>query len=405
MMVRAPSTPTGFAVIPPAHTGVMGLGALIEAVDELVEGDLEALGEGDTVVELYRQRARLDAVIAAAAAAFDTDGAWAGDGARSGPAWVAVRTHHPRPRARRDARLGRRLRLLPEARRAWLAGEVALDHAGVLATLLEPATRAAAIRDESLLVGFATDLGFAEFVRAVEYWRLHADPDGAEDRDRDRHAARSVHLVASIGGCWLGQVTLDPIAGSIVAGELDAIATEFFRTDWAEAEARLGRRPTAHELARTPAQRRADALVEMATRSATAPPDGRRPAPLFTVLVGYETIKGTVCELAGGPVLAPGALAAWLDTAWLERVVFGPDSLPIDVGRSHRLFTAGATRGLRACYRTCFHEYCDVDSEHCQMDHVIPWAAQGPTDIANGRPACAFHNRARNGRPPPRRSG
>jgi len=37
----------------------------------------------------------------------------------------------------------------------------------------------------------------------------------------------------------------------------------------------------------------------------------------------------------------------------------------------------------------------DVPAADCDIDHVEPWAAGGPTTQANGRAACGFHNRAR----------
>ncbi len=86
---------------------------------------------------------------------------------------------------------------------------------------------------------------------------------------------------------WLGSMTLDPIAGAIVSEELARLEAELFEADRSEAKARLGRDPLSGELARTPGHRRADALVEMATRSKSAPADGHRPAPLFTVLVDF----------------------------------------------------------------------------------------------------------------------
>jgi len=59
----------------------------------------------------------------------------------------------------------------------------------------------------------------------------------------------------------------------------------------------------------------------------------------------------------------------------------------------------------------CFHITCDIPADQCQVDHIEPWAAGGLTITDNGRPACAFHNRQRNGnhnngphnrgRPPP----
>ena len=96
------------------------------------------------------------------------------------------------------------------------------------------------------------------------------------------------------------------------------------------------------DLSRTPAQRRADALVEMATRSALVGTDAPRPAPLFSVLVDWPTLSGRVCELAEGIVLAPGELVDWFGSADLERAVMGPKGR-IEVGTTRRLFS-GATR-------------------------------------------------------------
>jgi len=62
----------------------------------------------------------------------------------------------------------------------------------------------------------------------------------------------------------------------IVSSELIRLEAEMFEADWAGAKERLGREPHLDEAGRTAPQRRADALVEMATRSKSNP--GRRPA-------------------------------------------------------------------------------------------------------------------------------
>jgi len=48
----------------------------------------------------------------------------------------------------------------------------------------------------------------------------------------------------------------------------------------------------------------------MAVRSPAAATIGRRPRPLFTVLVDYDTLAGRVCELSDGTLIAPGVLLA-----------------------------------------------------------------------------------------------
>jgi hypothetical protein len=146
-------------------------------------------------------------------------------------------------------------------------------------------------------------------------------------------------------------------------------------------------------------------LVETATRARTVPKDGRRPAPLFSILVGYETFAGRVCELAGGTAVTPGSLVPWLDEAYVERVVFDSPSRVTDVGAQRRLFDGATRRAVEIRDRgRCFEPSCD-NTDDLQVDHIEPWNAGGPTIQSNGRLACGHHNRARNGRSPPQGAG
>lgn len=173
-----------------------------------------------------------------------------------------------------------------------------------------------------------------------------------------------------------------------------------FEADCGEARARLGRDDiTALDLARTAAQRRADAFVEMATRARTAPHGGRRPAPLFSVFVGYETLAGRVCELANGTAVTPGALVPWLTPADVERVVFDGTSRVIDIGATRRFFGGATRRAVMLRDRNrCFVPECDA-VDGLEVDHIEPYAAGGRTVQANGRVACDVHNRTRHTRP------
>jgi hypothetical protein len=162
-----------------------------------------------------------------------------------------------------------------------------------------------------------------------------------------------------------------------VANELSRLEHELFEADWAKAKEKLGREPTIAELPRTSGQRRADALKEMAIRSRTAPADGRRPAPSFSILVDYPTLAGRVCELAQGIVVSPGSLVPWLTEAYFERAVFTPGTR-VEVSPTARLFTGATKRAIELRDRECTHSYCDR-STGCQVDHVIPYAEGGPT--------------------------
>ncbi|MPY93945.1 MAG: DUF222 domain-containing protein [Acidimicrobiia bacterium] len=390
------------SVIPNGDTGGV-LEELSAAVDGLLSVDAHGLSDGElseALVGLEAERARLDAAEARLVAMWDARKAWAVDGARSGAAWLAWRCRLPRAEARRRVRLARWVRDAPVVERAWREGEVSAAHVALLARACTARTAEAFARDEKVLVDAARQLRFGEFAKVVAYWSQHADPDGAEDAAADQVARRQMHLSQSLDGMWLGDLVLDPLGGAAVAETLALIEEELFAADWAEAKTRVGDSVTVADLGRTPPQRRADALVEMAVRARAAPPGGRRPAPLFTVHVGYETFAGRVCELANGAVVAPGALVPWLDGADIERVVFAGPSRVIDVGAHTRFFVGGARRAIEIRDRTCYHPTCDR-ATRLQVDHVQPWAAGGATTQDNGRLACPHHNRLRNRRAAP----
>ena len=241
---------------------------------------------------------------------------------------------------------------------------------------------------------------------------------------------RDAYLVESFSGTWLGKLTLDPVAGAVVGNELQRLEHRLFTEEWAEAEARLGRAPTTADLTRTPGQRRADAFVAMATRSATTPRGGQRPAPLFTVLVGYETLQRTLCELEDGTVVAPGALLAWLAAADVERAEYRPDGTlgigarstvasldakgleravfapvtRVECPPDDRCFTGATRRAIEIRDRRCAHPECDLRATRCQIDHIQPYSRGGTTTQDNGRVLCGPHNRMRThheGRAPP----
>jgi Domain of unknown function (DUF222)/HNH endonuclease len=409
------------------------VGVISEALDRLAGLDPSALADPEVVIALSGLAARSEAITTQATAAFDASGEWAPDGARNASAWITTTCRLKKSEAKRQVRRGRELRCLPETERAWVAGDITGDHVDVLVSLRCPETEAALIRDEAMLVDQARSLTFAQFSQAVAYWRQLADPDGADQDAEKQRARRDVYLAKSFGGTWLGQTTLDPVSGAIVSDELERLEAELFEADRAEAKEILGRDPgPGDRLSRTPGQRRADALVEMAVRSKSCPGNARRPAPLFTVLVGYETLHGRICELEDGTVVPPGSLLPWLEGADLQRATFSPGhkvaigcttrlstgvnrrvtaadveratfgpACRVEISPTDRLFTGATRRAIEVRDRRCTHPYCDVTAPFCQVDHIQPWALGGPTTQENGRLLCPGHNGQRNQRPPP----
>ena len=371
----------------------------VDVRDPVCEAEPAWLADRESIQDLHRQLERLNAATTRATAAFEAGGAWEADGARSAAAWLATRVRTALPAARRRLRLGRALRDMAHAEAAWLAGEIDANHVAALAEARTPVSTDCFERDEAMLVDQAAQLSHRHFTRALAYWCQRADTDGTERSASAEFNARRLHLSQSFGGSWVLDAGFDPIGGAVLGRALRRIEAELFATDWAEARARVGEHACMADLARTPAQRRADAAVEMARRAGAVPPGARLPEPLFSVFVDYSTaFAGRICELANGTVVSPGSLVPWLHEAWVERVVFdGPDRVK-NVGMRRRIFTGATRRAVELRDLECFHELCDLPAEDCQIDHVEPYAAGGLTVDTNGRVACGYHNRLRHRR-------
>src|SRR5690606_39216780 len=113
---------------------------------------------------------------------------------------------------------------------------------------------------EPILVDAAKTMRWVDFARVVAYWRQCARPDAAEADATSDHATRAAHLSPGLRGTGHLDAFLDPLGYATVRNALERIEQELFEADWAEARAHHGAAATTAHLARTPAQRRHDAL-------------------------------------------------------------------------------------------------------------------------------------------------
>ncbi len=183
---------------------------LAQAIKEVAAVDPSSLGDAEPseeLVELTHLRRQLEAVIVDRARVWDARKTWAtdGSGARSGVAWLAAAAHEPKHDCGSLLWLARRLRSIPKVAAAFAAGEVSAAHVRKLAGVHNPRTAADFARDEAAFVSWATDMLFSDFCRAVDYWWLHADPDGADEGDIDRRDRRRVSLDETIDGMYVAR--------------------------------------------------------------------------------------------------------------------------------------------------------------------------------------------------------
>jgi hypothetical protein len=345
----------------------------------------------DLLVSLLGAETQLQAITAEVAARVDASKVWANDGSRSCAAWLGRAANRDHAEAAGLVRRGRDLRDMPAAAAAHGEGRLSARHVRLLAMARRLAPEAFAV-DEEWLVAQAGRVDFAEFQQLLAYWQQCAAPDEVEERARRRYEHRSVKLGAGLDGTGFLDVEFEPIGFAEFSEALRRIEQELWEADWAEARDRLGPDATTRDLARSAAQRRYDALIEMARRASSAPPGSVRPRPLVTVHVDHDTLMGRICQLSTGTVVTPGEVLPLLVDVDLERVVFDGPSRIIDLGRRRRFFTGGVRRAVEILHPTCTHPGCRVPSELCDIDHVPDWEQGGRTDHDAGVPRCPPHH-------------
>jgi hypothetical protein len=352
--------------------------------------DPDALAAWTVGVHVLAKRA--SALATLSTATFDRHGDT--EGAIGTAAWVAWKCKVSTPEAKAELSRGRALRHMPATTDAYVAGAIGFEQVRLLAAAWRAAPQAFAA-EEASLVADAIDQRYDQFRRRVEYFKLEHDRSGSDDRAAEAMDRRELHASRTFEDTVAINALLDPIGGAVYLNELERIEKGLFEADWAEARARLGDAATAQDLLRSPAQRRADAQVIMAVRSATLTRHPRHARPLLAVHVGWETFHGMLSQLDDGTVVNPTTLLPWLTDAEVERVVFGGPSRVIDIGEKQRLFRGGTRRAVECRDLTCWHDSCDTSYRRADVDHITRYEHDGPTTQANGRVACPHHNPGR----------
>lgn len=376
------------AVRPP----VVGLSAAYREVSEGSDAEISA-----GVMSLARDANLLAAALTAFVGEWDSRCLYALDRSRSAAARLVRDTGCSPATAATLVVRARKLRAMPIATEAFAIGDLSADKVDLLCRANTPEREALVRRDEAFLVSQAKTLHFQDLKCFVAYWCSAADDAAAEDRASRDFAGRYLNLSETTNGQIDVKGLLDPVRGSVVANELQRIEQLLFEEDWAAAKAVWGDDMKLERLPRNRGQRRADALVIMATRSSAAAPGSAPAAPLFTVHLGTDAFA-KMCELANGTVVTPGQVTPWLADAEVERIVFGPKSRVLDLGRKQRLFRGAVRRAIEIRDRHCTADGCRVPAHLCQVDHIIEWCAGGETVVENGRLRCGVHNRQRPGR-------
>ncbi len=389
----------------------------LEALEKLrtvVWANQPASVHGDHAVALVQAGSIVDAITIEAVGALDASKEHKACGDFSAADHLARRCRVRHQSVARLVKVARKLRAMPHTQAAFAAGDISLDHVETLARANSLRLAELFARDEELLVGYARTRTFHGFATEVKIWTAIVAPEDAEERAARHDDERTVHLSESFEGQGRLDGWLSRDGYHEVRAELDRHYQRLLDQDWAEARSRLGDAATALDLARTPGQRRHDALREMARSSKAHAGIGAEPSVGTTIVCDHDTyltaLARILAELRGGdPTQFPYPLqrrcewvngdpatpeqAVWASIAgWFDVLAVDENGIPLNYS-DRRRFAVGRQRDAAIiAFPTCEDDGCDIRSVHCEIDHLLAWIDGGLTDIANLRPRCKGHN-------------
>ena len=335
-----------------------------------------ALIDGPGAANLLQAFGRGERVCAAAKALLarrvDETGAWRGNGHRSAAHWVADATGETVGAAARTLETARVLGSLPETDAAFRSGMLSETQAAEItsAAASDPSAEAA------LLVAASSTS-----VKGLRD-RCRETRAGAEENDgawaRRLHVERRAHEWIDPDGTYRLDARLAPDAGARFRSAWSAHVDRIFR----EAR-RAGRREPRAAYA-------ADALVALASEGPCKPVQVGVVVDSAALVRGH-TKSGERCEIKGvGPVPVTTARGLLDDAAVTVMTRDGDDITA--VSRSTRTIPTKLRKALEARYPTCGVRACAND-QFLEIDHVVPVADRGRTEIGNLWRLCSHHHR------------
>lgn len=315
-------------------------------------------------------------------AEIDRRGSVGEQGYVSTAAWLRDKARWDSRAAHREVGTARALEGMPLTAAAHHEGAIGPSQLRVLVRAARDHSEA--YRDaEETLVSAAQALSSRQLARLVDYWAQNLDPDAAVDAEQALHERRRIHLSATYEGLVRLDGWLDREGGATVMSALGA------HTD-------AGVRDPSED--RTPAQLRADALVEICRdhldHGRLPASGGERPHVSLTVdLAALEDRTGTPCEVDGSGVVTPAAALRLACDAGISRVITRGPSEPLDVGRRTRTIPPALRRALVVRDGGCRYPGCERPQRWCDGHHIQHWIRGGRTNLDNLVLLCRRHHR------------
>jgi hypothetical protein len=282
----------------------------------------------------------------------------------------------------------RTVRVVEHLPRAWAAlrlGRISWAHVRVICgaaeqwhkTSLDPALT------EIELVGAAESMDPRTLHQHWLQMRYQADREAGEAAEKEQRKRRWLSLRETWWGTYQVEGELDAENGALFHSALRAV---------------MGRK--ARDDDRTPNERRADAVGELARRLLDA---GELPArggerPHLVLVASVETLRlepgSPMARLnwGQGPLVTGRTARRIAEDASVTPVLVDGAGNVLHVGRRSRTVPAAVRRALNLRDRGCQGPGCTMPPELCSPHHRVHWADDGGHDLPNLELRCSVHH-------------
>ena len=296
--------------------------------------------------------------------------------------WIRHNCKTSRSTAYESIDVGEQLPRLPQSELALVEGEIGFAHLSVIA-------RTASALSEKAPNDFKEDdiLDHARESSAGRLWHYcmrlrHAlDPEGVEHDQRVAVEERRLQFSVWEDGSVLISGQLDPVGGAALRTAIEPLA-----------------RPMGEGDDRPLDRRQGDAIVELSLHSLDAGlvPQHASQRPHLQVTTTLETLQG----LPGSPAadmefstpISSTTVQRLACDGNIARVVFGPGSVVVDVGRAARVVSGATRRALNARDQHCQWPRCERTASWSAAHHLVHWVQGGATDLSNLVLLCHRHH-------------
>ncbi|NLG44964.1 HNH endonuclease signature motif containing protein, partial [Gordonia sp. (in: high G+C Gram-positive bacteria)] len=306
--------------------------------------------------------------------------------------------------AQRMGRLGRALHRFPTVAAGMRDGHTSAEFADAVVKGTEHIRRRVELSTEQrdkIIRTLSVQLNPAAVMKRARAFAIElapepdALPEGAvpvaENTDLNE-----MTLTQTDDGRFVAELDLDVLNGDALVTALDPLTKPIPQPDGSADP-------------RSPARRRGDALAEIVRAylyGYDRPTSGGvlptvtvvRQAPVITsgLEIAIPELPDGVVRQAdslgfGGPITATSAELIACDAA-VSEVLVDSEGVPLDVGRSQRLFTGKLRKALEVRDRGCAFPGCDRPAKWCDGHHMTPWSEGGATCLDNGVLLCRAHH-------------